>query len=224
MRIFESILDNIDSENRSASEELSTSLDSQWSPWGTQMTGEDYNMRIVANLVFTYNLNDLNKTNLKEEFSEAVSYIVDSSRYIEDISNFQFLERSKRNYTIAVAFKLSDRITPEQFLQLNIHLYKIVQRIQKSKQQLDVFYPYKEHWNLAKKFVITKSYGAIHDFDYWQWKSHEAFCMYVYHFVKKPSDDRSFEDESISRQWLEHITKRIDYNFPYDQYREYRKN
>lgn len=113
MRIFESILDNIDSENRSASEELSASSDSLWSPWSTEMSGIDYNMKIVVNLVFTYNLNDLNKNALKEEFAETVLYIVESSRYIDAVSNFKLLERSKRNYAIAVAFKLSEQITPE---------------------------------------------------------------------------------------------------------------
>ena len=223
MRIFESILDNIDSENRSASEELSASSYSLWSPWSTEMSRIDYNMKIVVNLVFTYNLNDLNKNALKEEFAETVLYIVESSRYIDAVSNFKLLERSKRNYAIAVAFKLSEQITPEQFILLNVHLYKIVERIQRCKKQLDVLYPYKEHWNLAKKFDITKNYSAIDDFDYLQWKSHEAFCMYIYRFVKKPSDDRSFEDETISLNWLRRVAKRINYDLPYDQYREFTK-
>ena len=113
MIIFESILDNIDSENCSASEKLSASSDSLWSPCSTEMSDINYNMKIVANLVFTYNLNDLNKNVLKEEFAETVSYIVESNRYIDAVSNFNLLERSKRNYAISVAFKLSEQITPE---------------------------------------------------------------------------------------------------------------
>ena len=60
MTIFESILDNIESDERSTSKEIAvqSNVSGLWKPWGSDISGSDYNLKIVVYMIFNYNLNN----------------------------------------------------------------------------------------------------------------------------------------------------------------------
>ena len=224
MKILESILDNVDSNFRNSSEELSSSPSEEFIPWGTEFSVDDYNIKISIHLAFAYNLDEIDEDNLKNNLADKFSQLCEAANYIDYRSEFQFGKRSLRTYAFAVAFKLSEKITPVQFLTLNIIVYNIAKSLKRCRKNFSICYPFEYHqrtdWNIAKNFEVDNQ-SALAMLDYMQWRVHEAFSLYVYNFVKRPEDDRSFEDERVSHEWLKRVAKKFNQKLIEDQFRDY---
>lgn len=70
MKILESILDNVDSNFRNSSEKLSTNTTNEFVHYDTEFSADDYNIKISIHLVFTYNLDEIDEDNLKNNLAE----------------------------------------------------------------------------------------------------------------------------------------------------------
>lgn len=89
MKILESILDNVDSNFKNSSEELNTNTTNEFVPWGTEFSADDYNIKISIHLVFTYNLDEIDEDNLKNNLADKFSQLSEAANYIYYRSEFR---------------------------------------------------------------------------------------------------------------------------------------
>ena len=89
MKILESILDNVDSNFKNSSEELNTNTTNEFVPCGTEFSADDYNIKISIHLVFTYNLDEIDEDNLKNNLADKFSQLSEAANYIDYRSEFR---------------------------------------------------------------------------------------------------------------------------------------